>query len=62
MSDQDIDKLVEQAEQNWQGITHGNPNGKKWGFFSYGDAPPAMGGGWEVFCGLTIVMRCWTSL
>jgi hypothetical protein len=45
MSDQDIDKLVEQAEQNWQGITHGNPNGKKWGFFSYGDAPPAMGGG-----------------
>ena len=45
MSDQDIDKLVEQAEQNWQGITHGNPNGKKWGFFSYGDASPAIGGG-----------------
>ena len=49
MNDQNVDKLVEQAQQNWQGITHGNPNDKEWGFFSYGDAPAGMGGGMGSF-------------
>ena len=59
MNDQNVDKLVEQAQQNWQDITHGNPNGKEWGFFSYGDAPAGMGGGmgtnWAV---LFLILVC----
>jgi len=46
----DLAERVEQAEASWQEVSNGPPaDDSKWGFFSYGDAPPAIGGGVGMF-------------
>jgi hypothetical protein len=46
----DLAERVEQAEASWQEVSNGPPaDDCKWGFFSYGDAPPAIGGGNGMF-------------
>lgn len=49
MDQDDLDERIEQAEASWQEISQGNPGDCEWGFFSYGDAPPAIGGGVGMF-------------
>lgn len=55
MSDDMLEILIDKANDNWQSAMQGNPTDlsgpadKIWGFFSYGDAPPAIGGGTGVF-------------
>ena len=50
MSDDDLDSRIEQAEASWQEVSSGPPSDDcEWGFFSYGDAPPAIGGGVGMF-------------
>jgi hypothetical protein len=46
----DLAERVETAEASWQEVSNGPPaDDCKWGFFSYGDAPPAIGGGIGMF-------------
>lgn len=46
----DLDERVERAEASWQEVSSGAPpDDCEWGFFSYGDAPPAIGGGVGMF-------------
>jgi hypothetical protein len=48
--DDDLEERVEQAEASWQEVSSGPPpDDAGWGFFSYGDAPPAIGGGIGMF-------------
>jgi hypothetical protein len=48
--DDDLAERVEQAEAIWQEVSNGPPSDdSEWGFFSYGDAPPAIGGGNGMF-------------
>jgi hypothetical protein len=48
--DDDLDARVERAEARWSEVSSGPPpDDYKWGFFSYGDAPPAIGGGAGMF-------------
>lgn len=50
MADDDLEDRVEQAEASWQEVSSGPPpDDAEWGFFSYGDAPPAIGGGIGMF-------------
>ena len=50
MTYDDIEERVERAEANWQEVSSGAPPAEcEWGFFSYGDAPPAIGGGAGMF-------------
>jgi hypothetical protein len=51
MTDEDdLDERVERAEASWQEVSSGSPpDDCEWGFFSYGDAPPAIGGGVGMF-------------
>lgn len=49
----DLEVLCATAEQVWQEQMEKdqqNQNEDSWGMFSYGDAPPAIGGGVGVFC------------
>jgi hypothetical protein len=49
----DLEVLCATAEQVWQKQMEKdqqNQNEDTWGMFSYGDAPPAIGGGMGVFC------------
>lgn len=45
VDDAGLEARVEAAEASWQDVQHGRPDGHLWGFFSYGDAPGAIGGG-----------------
>ena len=48
--DDDLDERIERAEVSWQEVSSGAPpDDCQWGFFSYGDAPPAIGGGVGMF-------------
>jgi hypothetical protein len=48
--DDDLEERVEKAEASWQEVSSGGPpDDYEWGFFSYGDAPPAIGGGVGMF-------------
>lgn len=48
--DDDLDERIERAEASWQEVSSGAPpDDCEWGFFSYGDAPPAIGGGVGMF-------------
>lgn len=48
--DDDLDEQIERAEASWQEVSSGAPpDDCEWGFFSYGDAPPAIGGGVGMF-------------
>ena len=48
--DDDLDERIERAEASWQEVSSGAPpDDAEWGFFSYGDAPPAIGGGVGMF-------------
>jgi len=48
--DDDLDERIERAEASWQDVSSGAPSDDcEWGFFSYGDAPPAIGGGVGMF-------------
>jgi hypothetical protein len=51
MTDEDdLDDCAERAEASWQEVSSGAPpENCEWGFFSYGDAPPAIGGGVGMF-------------
>jgi hypothetical protein len=49
MADDELQERIEQAEANWQDATSGNPGQLEWGFFCYGDASPAIGGGDGMF-------------
>jgi len=49
MSDEELLARIEKADENWQSITQGEPGDNTWGFFSYGDAPAAIGGGVGTF-------------
>lgn len=49
MAEEDLDRRIERAEKNWQSATQGAPGDKTWGFYSYGDAPAGIGGGFGVF-------------
>lgn len=51
MADEDdLDERIERAEASWQEISQGPPSEDcEWGFFSYGDAPAAIGGGIGMF-------------
>jgi hypothetical protein len=51
MTDEDdLDERIERAEASWQEVSSGAPpDDCQWGFFSYGDAPPAIGGGIGMF-------------
>ncbi len=51
MADEDdLDERIERAEASWQEVSSGAPpDDAEWGFFSYGDAPPAIGGGVGMF-------------
>jgi hypothetical protein len=49
-SDDDLHERIERAEASWQEVSSGAPpEDSEWGFFSYGDAPPAIGGGVGMF-------------
>ena len=50
MSQVNVETRIRQAEENWQRVRLGDPLGYDWGFFSYGDAPAALGGGYGMFC------------
>jgi hypothetical protein len=45
MTDDELDNRITIAENNWQDVTQGDPRDNEWGFYSYGDAPAALGGG-----------------
>jgi hypothetical protein len=46
----DLEERLERAEASWQEVSNGPPaDDCEWGFFSYGDAPPAIGGGAGMF-------------
>ncbi len=45
----DLNERVENAGSNWQKTQQGGPGNKSWGCFTYGDAPPAIGGGIGTF-------------
>lgn len=46
----DLDERIERAEASWQEVNSGAPpDDAEWGFFSYGDAPAAIGGGVGMF-------------
>lgn len=48
--DDDLEERIERAEESWQEVSSGPPpDDCEWGFFSYGDAPPAIGGGVGMF-------------
>ena len=48
--DDDLEERIERAEASWQEVSSGAPpEDCEWGFFSYGDAPPAIGGGVGMF-------------
>ena len=48
--DDDLYERMERAEARWQEVSSGSPpDDCEWGFFSYGDAPPAIGGGVGMF-------------
>jgi hypothetical protein len=51
MTDEDdLDDRAERAEASWQEVSSGAPpDDAEWGFFSYGDAPAAIGGGVGMF-------------
>jgi len=55
MFDSTLEERIEKAEMNWQSAYQGSPgvlNNQPedvWGFFSYGDASPAIGGGVGLF-------------
>lgn len=49
MIESDLNAKIEKAEANWNEVVHGAPDGNAWGFFSYGDACGAIGGGVGMF-------------
>ena len=49
MSPEEIETLEEQARQGCINATERVPTPSDWGFFAYGDAPPAIGGGAGAF-------------
>lgn len=49
VDDDGLEARVEAAEASWQDVQQGRPDGHTWGFFSYGDAPGAIGGGIGAF-------------
>ncbi|MFM1800692.1 MAG: hypothetical protein RJA81_44 [Planctomycetota bacterium] len=55
VDDNTLESLIEKANNNWQMAIQGFPDDlnksytELWGFFSYGDASPAIGGGGGVF-------------
>ena len=50
MAEDDLEERIERAEESWQEVSSGAPpEDCEWGFFSYGDAPPAIGGGVGMF-------------
>ena len=49
MFESDLHAKIEKAEANWNAVVHGAPDGNAWGFFSYGDACGAIGGGVGMF-------------
>lgn len=49
-ADDDLEERIERAEASWQEVSSGAPpDDYEWGFFSYGDASPAIGGGVGMF-------------
>ncbi len=54
MTYDDLQERAERAELSWQDVRSGAPpEDHEWGFFSYGDAPPAIGGGVGMFTWFT---------
>ena len=49
MNNGDINNLVVSADEAWGKVTGVEPTDERWGMFSYGDAPGALGGGFGVF-------------
>lgn len=50
MAEDDFEERVERAEASWGEVSSGAPpDDHEWGFFSYGDAPAAIGGGSGMF-------------
>lgn len=48
-TDYDIEATVEAANARWADVALGEPKSTSWGMYSYGDAPPAIGGGVGAF-------------
>lgn len=49
-SDSQLDALVEAADKRWQDDSLTVARASSWGFYAYGDASPAIGGGLGAFC------------
>jgi hypothetical protein len=50
MAEDDFEERAERAEASWGEVSSGAPpDDHAWGFFSYGDAPAAIGGGVGMF-------------
>ena len=45
----DFSVKAEKALSKWQSVVQGDPGNNVWGFFSFGDAPAAIGGGVGTF-------------
>ena len=61
MSEDELTELIEKAETNWQESSQGNPKGRDWGFFSYGDAPVQSAVEWAYSSGSLHVTTCLNS-
>lgn len=48
-AEDEIGALVEAANARWADDALREPKSKSWGMYSYGDAPPAIGGGMGAF-------------
>ena len=46
----DIEAVVNAADERWADDSLTRPTAASWGFYSYGDAPAAIGGGMGSFC------------
>ena len=49
MPNQNMEMRIKIAQNNWRTAVLGNPEEMTWGFYCYGDAPPALGGGVGMF-------------
>jgi hypothetical protein len=49
IAEEELQNSIDQANDLWAKLERGPENGTWWGFYAYGDAPPAIGGGFGGF-------------
>lgn len=62
MASDSIDDLLDRAQANWEDVGNYTADAVGWGFFSYSEEAPSVGGGVGMFTCFQTVIPCLTSL